>query len=108
MQRGTIPLMGDGFYTAITTGTPVADTNGGLEAVDGTGYDGRLRLAGDSRRGQPSRQAHVAVLAVAVLAVAVLAGNSVGWSVIATLSRRLREPWARLSASGAHAIADGV
>lgn len=52
MQRGTIPLMGDGFYTAITTGTPVADTNGGLEAVDGTGYDGRLRLAGDSRRGR--------------------------------------------------------
>lgn len=63
VQRGAITLTLGGFHTAITPGTPVADTDGDLEAVDGTGYDGLLRLAWDSRHEQQYRQVQVAVLA---------------------------------------------
>ena len=44
------------------SGPPSTDTNGDLDAVDGTGYDGLLRLARGSRRGQQYRHAQVAVL----------------------------------------------
>jgi phosphate-selective porin OprO/OprP len=63
VQRGALTMTLGGFHTAINTSSPATDTDGDLEAVDGAGYDGLLRLAWDSRHGQRYRQAQIALLA---------------------------------------------
>lgn len=63
VQRGAVTMALGGFHTAINTGSPTTDTDGDLDAVDGTGYDGLLRVAWDSRHGHQYRQAQIAMLA---------------------------------------------
>ena len=63
VQRGALTMTLGGFHTAINTGAPTIDTDGDLDAVDGAGYDGLLRLAWDSRHGHQYRQAQIALLA---------------------------------------------
>ena len=104
VTRGAMTLTLGGFHTAINTGAPAADTDGDLDAVDGTGYDGLFRLSFDARRGQQYRQAQVAVLA----------GNEKGEAGATGLSRLLtvgQQPFLAFRDDGTAngtAVADGT